>query len=263
MKRLQLDDNLIKSLYKEGFTTYEVAEKIGTHQSLIHRRLKQMNIETRTNREDGFNENYFDKIDTNKKAYFLGLLYSDGWNMFSKGEIGIELQERDGWILKELLKDLDSNRELKFLPAKKETHQNKLLFKVFSKYMSGKLVELGCSSPKSLTLTFPSEKILSKELHSHFIRGYFDGDGCITFCTQDKHKYPVFSLVGTKEFMESCMKNLMQYCSLPKVKLTHLGNNNTYSFRYGSKNLLKIREYLYKDATVFLERKHEKFYSIK
>lgn len=38
---------------------------------------------------------------------------------------------------------------------------------------------LGAIKNKSLTLTFPSDDIVPKKFKRDFIRGYFDGDGCI------------------------------------------------------------------------------------
>ena len=43
--------------------------------------------------------------------------------------------------------------------------------------MVNDLINLGCIPNKSLTLTFPD--FINDELLPHFIRGYFDGDGCI------------------------------------------------------------------------------------
>lgn len=41
------------------------------------------------------------------------------------------------------------------------------------------LTKLGAKRNKSLTLEFPSDEIVPKKYKHHFIRGYFDGDGCI------------------------------------------------------------------------------------
>lgn len=58
---------------------------------------------------------------------------------------------------------------------------NKHLWQTLNKY--------GCTPNKSLTLKFPNENIFkSKDLIRHFIRGYFDGDGCISY---NKYKYGI------------------------------------------------------------------------
>src|SRR6185436_15958506 len=45
------------------------------------------------------NENYFNTVDTEDKAYFLGLFYADGYNRRKDGYCGIQLQSDDSYIL--------------------------------------------------------------------------------------------------------------------------------------------------------------------
>lgn len=65
---------------------------------------------------------------------------------------------------------------------------------------------------KSLTLEFPNEDIFeNKELIKHFIRGYIDGDGCISYCDKD-HRHMTLRILGTKEFLDT----LQNYLPLEK-----------------------------------------------
>ena len=53
--------------------------------------------------------NFFEQIDTKKKAYWLGILYADGFIKTNKNKpyrIGIEVSIKDQWIINELIKDL-------------------------------------------------------------------------------------------------------------------------------------------------------------
>lgn len=52
---------------------------------------------------------------------------------------------------------------------------------VSNKHLWNSLNTLGCTPNKSLTLMFPSETVLTAELIPDFLRGYFDGDGCLTY----------------------------------------------------------------------------------
>ena len=68
--------------------------------------------------------------------------------------------------------------------------QNKHLWNILNSY--------GCTPRKSLTLKFPDIKIFkSKDLIRHFIRGYFDGDGCISFSNKD-HTKIFCNILGTE-----------------------------------------------------------------
>ena len=93
--------------------------------------------------------------------------------------IKIELQERDKDILEEINKELGSNRELYFndLSSKNSNHQNTYGLIIVNKHMSEILKQKGMMQNKSLVLKFP--EWLDEDLYSHFIRGYFDGDGHI------------------------------------------------------------------------------------
>ena len=71
---------------------------------------------------------------------------------------------------------------------------------ISNKHLWNSLNTLGCTPRKSLTLQFPDINIFSSpELVKHFIRGYFDGDGCLSYY-KDSLK-PAISLLGTPEFL--------------------------------------------------------------
>jgi hypothetical protein len=105
-------------------------------------------------------------------------------------------------------------------------------------------------------LKFPK---LRKDLIRHFIRGYFDGDGCIS----QSGKYPMFSIVSTKNFLTSIQNILVKNLGLSKTKfmIRHPKNgNNIRTLMYGSYgNCIPIYHYLYDDASIFLKRKRDKF----
>lgn len=88
---------------------------------------------------------------------------------------------------------------------------------LISKHFKTRLCELGCIPNKSLILKFPDENLVPKNLIKHFIRGYFDGDGCISYSFLNKEKdiiSPRLSLLGTENFLNGCMEYL------PKVNMS-------------------------------------------
>ena len=90
------------------------------------------------------------------------------------------------------------------------------------------------------------------ELMHHFLRGYFDGDGSICHTIQDgKIRWQV-SFIGTIHFLNYVQKFLNK-----KHELSTCGNNYRFNFSKfcDVKDILNI---LYKDATIFLDRKYEK-----
>ena len=75
--RIDIDDNLVIEKYNELKNLKKVAESFGVSLRPIKRILKKNNLEL-TNRRYNVNHKYFEVIDTEEKAYWLGFLYADG-----------------------------------------------------------------------------------------------------------------------------------------------------------------------------------------
>ena len=111
---------------------------------------------------------------------------------------------------------------------------------------------------KSLVLKFPLG--LSKNLIRHFIRGYFDGDGCIHISKKEKTYH--FSIAGTRRLLRPIQKILIKNCGLNKTKI--MQKRNTYYLAYcGRIQVPRILDYLYKDSITYLDRKYKKYLRIK
>lgn len=203
-------------------------------------------------RQYTLNDNYFDKIDSENKAYFLGLLYADGHNNTSKGIVTIHLQVRDRQILDKFNDELETNKPLLFINRQKDSYKDLYRLNIVSKHMSNRLCELGCVYKKSLILKFPTRKQVPNHLLRHFIRGYFDGDGHIgengTSC----------SIVSSKNFIEKL------FIKLKKNKInSYIANcKNPLTKRLiinKKENSLKFLDYIYKKSNVYIQRKYDAY----
>jgi hypothetical protein len=207
-------------------------------------------------RKYNVNKCFFDNINTEEKAYFLGLLYADGSNRISRGEINLTLQEDDLYLL-EILNNL-INPERPIHKIKKVSSKQIYRMYVNSKYMSNKLNELGVLENKTFKITFPN--FLNDDLCPHFIRGYFDGDGSISINKENKGQ---ICIVGTELFLNSIMKILVENSEVRYVKLGLLHKNTDNNIRQliygGNGNIKKIYNYLYKNAQIYMIRKKDKF----
>ena len=258
-------NNKIIKLYQEGNSLNKVSEMVGLSPSSIAKILHALNVDTRPqhmkghskgttkNRKYCFDINYFETIDTEEKAYWLGFIYADG-HVAYRGLTTIALQERDKEHLEKLRKALgDENVKLKY---NKRTKSYAIWFS--SVKMAEDLLKLGCMQNKSLQLVFPTEQQVPSKYITAFMRGYFDGDGCIT--TND---IATFSLLGTPEFLDGYEEKLLQLADINKKnKRIHrdFWNDQTEEIAYsGKEKIEKIYNFLYKDATIFLDRKKEKF----
>lgn len=211
------------------------------------------------------NRKYFEKIDTEDKAYFLGLLYADGCNI--KSGFTINLQERDRGILDKFNTSLGSNRPLKHI-IKDGNRQKQYRLQIINKKMSDDLINLGCVPAKSKILTFPTLKQVPSYLLRHFIRGYFDGDGCISEYKTITSYRVFFSISSTLMFCEGLGNVIDQNFGFGyKIKSDKRCHDLFRQFfiikKYEIKSFL---DWIYKDSTVYLDRKYNKykeiFYSI-
>ena len=207
------------------------------------------------------NEKYFDNIDCEEKAYFLGMLYADGTNSLKKTEIKLSLQEDDYEILVKLNNLLQPTKPilLSKVKIKKENHKNQYRLLINSKILSYRLNELVVMPNKTFVLKYPDW--LNDNLQRHFIRGYFDGDGYVTFNKRDKQLACGFT--GTENMMLGIQNILINNLNFSKTKLSTRHpkrNNNIRSLNYfGNGNARKFYDFLYIDSKIFMKRKKDKF----
>jgi hypothetical protein len=270
----KLSDSDVKDIINkyqiEKLSCSKIAKLYNVHETCIRRWIKIKNVpknsQSRLNNEHGLNENYFEKIDTEDKAYFLGLLYADGCVNLNNNKLSIGLQKQDKNILEVFKQYLDTTRNLRCYKYKNINHQDQFILTLRSKKICNDLFKLGCIPNKSLILKFPELSLIPNKLFHHFIRGYFDGDG--SFGLYKPHRgnglHPQFNIVSTKDFCES-LKTFLE-AELKITAYLRPANNNkiTYRFHYFKHNdIYKFLEYIYQDATIFLNRKYKKFLEFK
>lgn len=202
------------------------------------------------NRKYEMKQDYFESIDTETKAYFLGYLYADGCNHANKNVISLELKNCDAHILEKLSRDIYITT--KPLMIRKATTRLTLNSKLICK----QLVELGMIQAKTFTLKFPT--MIPENLIRHFIRGYIDGDGCIYSSKYQSN----LELISTESFCKS-ISDIIQnkFKIIPNISIKKdNGINQIYRLRYFKRKcIIEILEWLYKDATIYLDRKYQKF----
>ena len=283
-KVFKISDEQIKEMYLSGSSMREIAEVAQDNIGLmaIRRKLQELGVDTTRNMKrysqkfsDAFrkyklDETVFDCIDTEEKAYWLGFLFADGYNNEAGTAISLRLQEEDEEILEKFKEFLKTDKEIKRYSRVTKTNKLKRNYcelYINSVRLSKRLAELGCVKNKTYIVEFPS--FLPNHLIRHFIRGYFDGDGCIS-CTERKDRRIrgksmniQFTITGRPEFISVCQENICQATGIHRTKLNTVRNNFAASVHYGGKcNITKIFKYLYSDSNIYMERKYKKFISI-
>lgn len=244
-------------LYKTKFLAGTSLEKISKEHHIcaykLGKALKEDGvIIVRNNQKHTYNTDFFECIDTEEKAYWLGFLYADGY-VSKRTTMELALAKVDE-------KHLEAFRDLIAPDASLEFRETKLKDKVYhfvrltftSKKIKEQLNRLNCLNNKSLTLQF-NENLLPDNLMRHFLRGYFDGDGSIY--------HSGWSLAGNAEFLKALQNYLLKHVPGYTEVVVHKDKrSNVSSINKGTpRAALKFLHYIYQNATVYLERKYNKY----
>lgn len=269
-RRLKLSHELLEKIKFDyevsGKTVKEIAAENGLSSKVVTTRLKEMSVSFRkggARTKYTCNENYFDIIDTPEKAYWLGFIYADGCISTNHGNyiFQIALQRGDRLHLEKFLTCIQSTHPIydgMSVSEKIGNFPNSKIQFYSSPKLCERLIELGVTERKSLTLDFPLSDIIPDELMSHFIRGFFDGDGCISPMKRGKHNTPsdiiyVITFTGTMSMLNGIKRNLPLTNEI-EIK----SHGNVFELRIGGQQQLKrVLDYMYADSEMFLERKKE------
>lgn len=200
------------------------------------------------------NQNYFDEIDSEEKAYMLGFLFADGYVSEDGFNTTITLSHKDKYILEKFSSLIFENKPVYDRASKQHPGKIYSRLDICGKRINSKLCELGCVPAKSLILKFPESLLCT--LHNHFIRGYFDGDGSIIVSKRKYNNYTVTitsTLIMCEKIRDIIYNDTGIYGKIYKHK-----NIYRYTVR-GARQVEKISNFLYKDSTIFLQRKFDKF----
>ncbi len=262
---LEIVDKYVNKKYNSTELGIEYKVSASKIKSLLHKNGVEMRSPSEANRRYTFNEHYFDVIDNEHKAYWLGFLYADGCNHAAKNAINLGLQEGDLEILEKFKVDLESNRPIAYHHYKSEdmNRQPTYTLSVISKHMSDQLTKLGCMPRKSLILQFPTEDQVPKHLLRHWLRGMWDGDGsCSLGCDKiTYHMTTSANLCSTVMVCEKVQELLIKELDIKSYIHRRAGRDNTNRqvLFGGGRNIFKFFSWLYSDSTIYLKRKYVKF----
>lgn len=260
----------IVPLVQQGMSLTKIAQKFSTSRNTLSKKLKELGYEVINHQnETKFNDKIFDKIDTEEKAYWLGFIYADGYidsspldpNKKSKYQFELSLKESDVKHLYKFNSFMQHNKNN--IKIGKVNLNDKTFFRcrwnVANKHLWETLNNYGCTPQKSLTLQFPEESVFKdKSLIRHFIRGYIDGDGCIShICSNSSktHLSPIISVLGTKEFLQKLQQLLgVTGC----MRLNNDSNQVTYALQFSSNISRYLCSLLYDNCTIYLDRKYSR-----
>lgn len=206
----------------------------------------------------GLNETYFENIDTNSKAYWLGFIAADGCIKERNDAyiLSIGLATKDLNHLEKFKKEIESEAVISIencFHKKMQKYYETAYFRVSRRIFCEHIITHGVGRNKSKELSLPN---LPDNLMRHYIRGYFDGDGCWTINKENTLNFGIISSV--ESFAIELREFIKNKCVLENsAKLSF--NKNAYQFIYsGNIQCKRIYDYLYEDGGPWLDRKYRK-----
>lgn len=263
-KRIFTEDekNKIINLFLSGKTITDIYNEYKISAIFTKKILLEKGYELPNKFRYKLNHNIFNTVDNNYKAYWLGFLFADGHVRKRKNKNNYEIK------LKLSVKDLEHLQKFKdFLGSthpivksvSKVKYKNNIStsecvsISVYSKQMFDDLHRLGCVINKTKRIDQPNIEI---KYFNHFIRGYFDGDGCLSHNKDGKCK--ILSFTSASEKILTWINEVFTNNDIGSMELKEL--STYYRLRYFKiKDLKKIHDFMYSDGNIFLERKKNKF----
>lgn len=192
------------------------------------------------------NSTYFDDMNHQDKWYIKGLIDADGCNQEHRHVLSLVSKDED------LLEDVAAAIQYSDEPSLRSDGVYYLQW--VDRHMSKRLSELGCVANKSSIIQFPDVR---EEYLNHYIRGYFDGDGCFSR-SSSRMRFSICS--KSKSFLRMCADKIHQvlniHVSFYKIK----NSNEVYQIEVsGNRQITKLMEWIYNEANLFLKRKRKKY----
>lgn len=251
------NDRIIEKYSRGEISLTRAAKELHISRYKLRKELLNRDIKINSrfkNRKHYFDNRFFENIDTEKKAYWLGFISGDGH--VSDYQLTITLNSKDSNHLVLFLDDMKATSH-KISFHTRQTAYGTVETATVS-LSSVKLVRdlrnIGLESNKSFSLKFPE---LDSNMIPHFIRGLFDADGTIGL-SGGKHKKPYVIFLGNKNMMLSVKSNLDISDNISVLK--RYDKKDMFHFRIGSKkDVQHMYQYFYYKSTRHLERKKIKF----
>lgn len=242
----------IMILYDQGLSSDKIAKQLGLSRTTVKDHIPDYMI-----REKAFYNTYscdysfFENIDNEIKAYFLGLFYADGYNNQDNKSIRLGFAEKDKELLDKFIEAICSNHKVQ-TRLKDDGSQMFYSVTINSPILSRDLAKHGCVQAKTHVLDKMPD--LPEELYRHFIRGYFDGDGSVYY-TKERMS---LSWTGNKPFLEDVQAYLIKELGVSKtaIYISHPDRSNLIGdLRYSDSTATKVHDWMYSDCQYYSERK--------
>lgn len=208
-----------------------------------------------------YEHDYFKYIDNEEKAYWLGFFYADGCVSVNRetnsGECCIKLYAGDHNHLRKFNNSIKGNVPIEFYESVcsfNNKPQHSCSIRCYSVEMANDLISHGCIPNKTFEIKVPD---IDELLMNHFIRGFFDGDGCICNASTKRETVGINLCSASEIFLKQIREILFKH----EISSYITDEKDRTTFRLyvkGLKNTDNMWNYMFDNATIFLDRKVKK-----
>lgn len=264
----KMKELFIEEYIKAPIKIKECGEKFGLSIYQCNQILKAKGIRHWSQQEifnKDMNEHYFDNIDTEEKAYFLGWFHSD-WIIFHHKpkscknnlyKLSLGLNSDDSYMIQNFLNAINSTYKIHHRKRKisicgseeKEYYESSV--NINSKLLYDGLQKWGTEEHKHHSIAY-----IKPELFRHYVRGLFDGDGWYSLNDSDpsRNRKPCWNFCSpNKDFIKELV-NILPF----KHSGLKYSKDNVVRVRWSTEDTARITHWLYDDANIYLIRKKNK-----
>ena len=208
------------------------------------------------------NENYFENVNSHKKAYWLGFICADG-HIYQNGYISIVIKDLE--ILEKFSKDTDSTYKIaninNFDRRTGKTY-SEFSLKISNKKFVSHIINHGITHDKSDILNFPN---IDEKYYPSFIAGLFDGDGSVHVRNNGVSKVLGCNLISTKEVLDHINKWLLEKYKIPSISCCKVTENKPNVWKqHWYKYTVPFLDIIYSiDPEMYLQRKYNLYLQYK
>lgn len=249
--------------YKNNMSLREIEKQFNVTRTTVSKFLEKNGIKIQKGnhyRKYTHNENYFEIIDTEEKAYWLGFIFADGYiqnhdNRYGQDAMGITIADYDIDVLEKFKISIEATNPIILCKNSQNNGHDCVRILLTSQKTVNDLIDKGCYKNKSTILEPP--KNLPQELIIHFIRGMFDGDGSLIKYQHKDCKSISYQINFTTTYkMANWLRDSLQMGSIYPEKR----RNDTWYFGFGgNQQVINFYHYLYDNATIWMDRKYNRF----
>lgn len=244
----------IERLYRCNISARKVSQLTGVSNHVVFRHLHDRKLVRKAHLKENssiVNHQYFDIIDSEQKAYWLGFFAADG--CVNGNRVSLVLNKIDSEQIIKFKESLEIGNRIYY-------YKDSCCIRFSSSHMLNKLQLYGIIPRKSLILQPP--KNIPQELMIHFWRGAIDGDGTICWGRRNVF-YPFYHpclhfCSGSKDFVIAFRDFCVDILGKNNPSIYNTPNTNVHYIRFSHKSAEVLITYFYKTAQISLERKQNK-----